>query len=227
MREPQSLYDLAQKQMARLTAPITQRAPLHPSRIGVPRQPLDQELRRVILMRDGYACQWCGESIYRDRSVQLEVDHIVPWSALGSDHPVNLRTLCHPCNQLRSNRLSEFDRRAMPIVWRCYSCDQWGDVQRGLALITAWCSTCRDVRRAPYVADLMTGGPVPDVGIPELQDGDEDISQIPLTVRPPHLRFKDWRVRDDRLRAGAARRAAARAELDRIRPKRGDEEPSA
>jgi hypothetical protein len=231
MSEPVSLGDLLRRHAARLVAPITPRAPLDPSRLGVPRQPLDQRLRRAILMRDNYTCQWCSESIYCDRSIRLEVDHIVPWSALGSDHPVNLRTLCQPCNQLRSNRLSELDQRAMPIVWRCYSCDEWGDVESGLALFTAYCSTCCATRRAPHVADLMVGGPVPDVGVPEVQDGDEDVSQIPLTVRPPHRRFKDCRERDDRRRSATARRraglAAARAELDRIRPKNDEDGASA
>jgi hypothetical protein len=145
--------------------------------------------------------------------VVFEVDHIVPWISGGSDHPVNLRTLCQECNQERSNRVSEFDVRALPIVWRCYLCDQWGDVQRvGPALITAFCTTCRLLQsNVPYVADLMIGGEVPAEGLPALRDGDQDFAEIQPMVRTQERRFADWRERDEK-------RRAARAELDAIRP---------
>jgi 5-methylcytosine-specific restriction endonuclease McrA len=42
--------------------------------------------------RDRFTCQRCG-AMYR-----LEVDHIVPRRLGGSDHPDNLRTLCHDCH---------------------------------------------------------------------------------------------------------------------------------
>jgi hypothetical protein len=213
-RGPVPLGEMLRGYMARRAAPRSDRAPLDPTRLGIPRQPLDRQLRRSILERDGFRCVWCGASYARNRAIVFEVDHIVPWSAGGSDHPINLRTLCQPCNQERSNRVSEYDRRAMPIVWRCYGCDEWGDVEFGHALFTAFCCTCDRIVEAPHVADLMIGGPVPDVGVLPLQPGDQDISAIPLTIRPPDRRFSDDRERSDR----RAARAAARAELDRIRP---------
>lgn len=220
-----SLGDLLRGYAARLLAPGAERAPLDPTRIGIPRQPLDMQLRRAILSRDGFRCCWCQA---RGKTVRFEIDHIVPWSAGGSDHPVNLRTLCQDCNQARSNRVTEFDRRALPIVWRCYSCDEWGDVEFDEPLFMAYCLTCRDVRHeAPYVADVMIGGPIPAVGVPALQPGDEDLSSLSPTVRPWERRFKDLRDRDDARRNRAARdagRAAARAELDRIRPPQTEEQ---
>lgn len=233
MNEPQLWGDILRGHCAKLIAPYSPRAVADPTRLGIPRQRLDPLTRRSVLARDGYRCVWCGVSYLRNRGVLFEVDHIVPWIAGGSDHPVNLRTLCQECNQERSNRVSEFDVPALPIVWRCYLCDEWGDVEMfGPALITAFCSTCRRVQSdAPYVADLMIGGEVPAVGIPAPRDSDQDFTRIPVTIRPPERRFRDLREKDDRRRAAAARaagRAEARAELDAIRPAATDstEEPA-
>jgi 5-methylcytosine-specific restriction endonuclease McrA len=46
-------------------------------------------------------CEWCGSS------ESLEVDHIVPWSAGGSNEPSNLRPLCQSCNRKRGDARSE------------------------------------------------------------------------------------------------------------------------
>jgi hypothetical protein len=216
--EPRLIGEILRGHMARFAAPTSPRAPLDPARIGIPRQPIDPWLRRAVLARDGFRCCWCGASLARNKAIVFEVDHIVPWSAGGSDHPVNLRTLCQDCNQTRSNRVSEYDRRALPIVWRCYGCDEWGDVTHRAARITAYCSTCKEQVQAPHIADVMYGGPVPPVGVPALQPGDEDYAAIPLTVRAPGEQFLGNRKL-------AARRAEARAELDRIRPL-SNEEPA-
>lgn len=45
----------------------------------------------LILRRDGFCCQHAG----CDATEMLEVHHIIPRRAGGSDHPVNLITLCH------------------------------------------------------------------------------------------------------------------------------------
>lgn len=230
MSGPVPLGDLLRGYCSKLIAPTAPRAAPDPTRLGIPRQPLNPPLRRSVLMRDGYRCVWCDESYVRNRGVLFEVDHIIPWISGGADHPVNLRTLCRECNQERSNRVSEFDGRALPIVWRCCSCDQWGDVELvGPALITAFCTTGRRVQQSvPYVADLMIGGEVPTVGIPALRDGDQDFRKIPVTIRPPGRQFRDWREKDDRRRAAVARaagRAAARAELDAIRPSEREDSP--
>lgn len=64
-------------------------------------------LRAAILRRDAYTCQMCGQS--RETGAALHVDHILPISLAGENHPDNLRTLCHTCNLARaSNPFLEF-----------------------------------------------------------------------------------------------------------------------
>lgn len=207
--DPIPLGDILRGYLARLVAPTAERARLDTDRLSIPRQPLPLLLRRAVLSRDGYRCCWCLESLARNKAIVFEIDHIIPWSAGGSDHPVNLRTLCQGCNQVRSNRVSEFDRRALPVVWRCSGCDEWGDVDLFASTISAYCMTCKETVRAPHVEELMIGGAVPAVGVPALEDGDEDYSAIPLARRISDRRWKN----DDEARR------AARAELDAIRPK--------
>lgn len=78
---------------------------------------LRQGIRELVLRRDRYRCVFC------DRGGRLEVDHIVPWSAGGSDDLDNLRTLCHECNQERSNyRVPGDDCRRLPNGIECVYC---------------------------------------------------------------------------------------------------------
>lgn len=56
-----------------------------------------------ILMRDRWTCNACGRTS-RDDGVRLEVDHILPRSKGGTDHPTNLQVLCRKCNIGKSNR---------------------------------------------------------------------------------------------------------------------------
>jgi RNA-directed DNA polymerase len=51
-----------------------------------------QELRRQVLQRDGYTCQYCGGTDY------LEIHHIKARSQGGTDSPENLTTLCETCH---------------------------------------------------------------------------------------------------------------------------------
>ncbi|MCA9860509.1 MAG: HNH endonuclease [Thermomicrobiales bacterium] len=48
--------------------------------------------RRLVLKRDNYRCTHCGAI------EDLEVHHIVPRSAHGSNAPTNLTTLCSACH---------------------------------------------------------------------------------------------------------------------------------
>ena len=56
--------------------------------------------RKVILARDGGACQIRSPGCTR---LATEVDHIIPRSRGGSDHPSNLRASCSYCNASRYN----------------------------------------------------------------------------------------------------------------------------
>lgn len=88
------------------------------------REPIPYQLRSAVWLRDKGICQKCG--VRNPKPWQL--DHIVPWSAGGTDDSTNLRVLCEPCNQNRSNYddATTFARR--PVTWwchRCYSDPEW------------------------------------------------------------------------------------------------------
>lgn len=101
------------------------------------RAPLPKWLRVAVLLRDGFTCRWC------DRQGRLEVDHIIPWSAGGSDASWNLRTLCHDCNQDRSNWSTDWQQaKATPIVTYCRHCVP-DDFDAPLDHHSAWCLECR------------------------------------------------------------------------------------
>jgi len=55
-------------------------------------------LRFLVLQRDNFACRFCGASPAKDPSVNLHIDHIVPWSKGGETILPNLQTLCDRCN---------------------------------------------------------------------------------------------------------------------------------
>jgi 5-methylcytosine-specific restriction endonuclease McrA len=50
-------------------------------------------LRREILKRDGWRCQFCG------KTADLQVHHIESRGQLGSDLEQNLLTLCSRCHE--------------------------------------------------------------------------------------------------------------------------------
>jgi len=63
----------------------------------VPRS-INLAVRYRVLVRDRFRCVICGASPAKDLSVELHIDHIVPWSKGGSSSEDNLRVLCHRCN---------------------------------------------------------------------------------------------------------------------------------
>lgn len=62
------------------------------------------KLRHTVLQRDGHRCVKCGADPRQDKSVRLEVDHIIPVSRGGSSEMSNLQTACFACNQGKKNR---------------------------------------------------------------------------------------------------------------------------
>lgn len=60
-------------------------------------------LRFKVLERDHFRCCICGASPAKDSSVELEVDHIKPWSKGGETVLDNLQTLCKRCNSGKSD----------------------------------------------------------------------------------------------------------------------------
>lgn len=105
--------------------------PLIPARHEVvrtgPREPIPAHIRIAVYMRDGNACCRCGAYV---RVCPKELDHIVPWSAGGSDRSTNLRTLCARCNQARSNFVDGAPP-SRPVTWWCTDC--WSPGTRRVA----------------------------------------------------------------------------------------------
>jgi hypothetical protein len=60
-------------------------------------------LRFKVLKRDNFTCVQCGASPAKDSSVELQIDHIKPWSKGGDTTYENLQTLCQECNLGKSN----------------------------------------------------------------------------------------------------------------------------
>lgn len=70
--------------------------------MATPRQP-SLRLRFQVLRRDHFTCVYCGRSPARELGVQLEVDHVHPYSQGGETLLDNLQTLCRACNAGKSD----------------------------------------------------------------------------------------------------------------------------
>jgi hypothetical protein len=84
------------------------------------RAAIKREDRIAVYIRDHFRCVWCG------KDENLTLDHIIPWSAGGSDDVDNLRTLCWDCNEYRSNfhhSVDEAMTRVLPLTFWCADCD--------------------------------------------------------------------------------------------------------
>lgn len=100
-------------------------------RIGEQREEIHPWTRRAIYWRDGNRCDWCHRGF--DEAGMLVLDHIQPWADGGSDRSDNLRTLCVPCNDGRSNFATDAYKRVQPVGMcdRCYARPRWGVVEDG------------------------------------------------------------------------------------------------
>lgn len=64
---------------------------------------INTRLRFKVMKRDNFKCCACGASPAKDPSIELHVDHIVPWSKGGETEIDNLQTLCSKCNLGKSD----------------------------------------------------------------------------------------------------------------------------
>jgi hypothetical protein len=73
--------------------------------LALPRTSRSVDLRKrfLVMRRDNFTCRLCGASPAKNIAVELEVDHIVPWSRGGETVIDNLQTTCKQCNQGKSN----------------------------------------------------------------------------------------------------------------------------
>lgn len=121
-RNTSTEHSAPQDQLELGTQPQTARAPLPLAGQRWPvirtgeRIELPRWYRRAIARRDGWACRICHAI---DQGEQWEVDHIIPWSAGGSDDSTNLRLTCQACNQQRGNRADPFARSMPPVISQC------------------------------------------------------------------------------------------------------------
>lgn len=63
---------------------------------------LSQSTRETVLERDGRRCRFCGvteEQHEDEHGRSLDIHHIVPRRANGSDNPENLMAVCQSCHQ--------------------------------------------------------------------------------------------------------------------------------
>ena len=63
---------------------------------------ISKSVRVSVLHRDKYKCVFCGRS---SQQVELQIDHIIPFSKGGSNMIDNLQTLCIDCNLGKSDRI--------------------------------------------------------------------------------------------------------------------------
>ncbi len=59
-------------------------------------------VRVSVLHRDGSKCVFCGRTA---KQIELEIDHIIPFSKGGSNDLSNLQTLCIDCNRGKGSRI--------------------------------------------------------------------------------------------------------------------------
>ena len=62
-------------------------------------------LRIKIIARDKSRCQLCGTHV--SEGARIEVDHIIPKSKGGTNHPSNLWVLCFDCNRGKRDKFLE------------------------------------------------------------------------------------------------------------------------
>lgn len=68
------------------------------------RSAMTNDLREAVKKRDNYTCCICGNSVFDEPNLLLEVDHIIPISKGGKTDASNLQTLCWRCNRKKSNK---------------------------------------------------------------------------------------------------------------------------
>ena len=68
------------------------------------RNAMTNDLREAIKLRDNYTCCICGNSVYNEPNLLLEVDHIIPISKGGKTEASNLQTLCWRCNRNKADK---------------------------------------------------------------------------------------------------------------------------
>lgn len=61
-------------------------------------------IRLKILKRDKYTCKLCGLSPAKNNNIELEIDHIYPFSLSKEHKEYNLQVLCKKCNRTKADK---------------------------------------------------------------------------------------------------------------------------
>lgn len=93
---------------------------------------LTKKIRFEVFKRDGFTCQYCGDSAPK---VVLNVDHIIPVSAGGDNNMMNLITSCFDCNQGKRDRLISDDSL---ITKQLSQVKEVSDKREQLLMMLAW-----------------------------------------------------------------------------------------
>lgn len=64
---------------------------------------INLRLRFLVMKRDNFKCCVCGRSPATAQGLELQVDHIKPWTKGGETTLENLQTLCRDCNLGKSD----------------------------------------------------------------------------------------------------------------------------
>ena len=64
---------------------------------------INYRMRFKVMQRDNFRCCICGASPAKDPNIELQIDHVVPWSKGGETTIDNLQTLCRVCNLGKSD----------------------------------------------------------------------------------------------------------------------------
>ena len=77
----------------------------NPTRYHKESRSITPQRKKAVKIRDDFTCQICNEEFEED---ELEVDHILPYGAGGSNEEYNLMALCGECNGNKSAKLDYY-----------------------------------------------------------------------------------------------------------------------
>lgn len=83
--------------------PIREKAEVETINSHKTQRDIGLKLRFLVMKRDNFKCCMCGASPAKDPSVELHIDHIIPWAKGGETTFDNLQTLCSKCNLGKSD----------------------------------------------------------------------------------------------------------------------------
>ena len=158
MREPIPVCEVLVEVVSSLEQQLGSR---HPTIRRGQRKPLPRRVWRAVYRRDkSLPCALCGAPMSKVPAKQLQVDHIIPWSAGGPDTTDNLRLVHAACNSSRSNRQCLDERLRLPIVNKCAGCNLY-DWTTPKPMAEVWCDACKRVGRAPASWELTLSATLP------------------------------------------------------------------